>query len=142
MSDTAIAEPVTRTRITPVMWGLRVNAILITAVVLAQPLWIGLLFTGEVWGAIAHGMGAGGVLLFGLIHLVLSILRWKPGGGTRKGIWGSLEFLGLIAVQAVLGVFQLYPLHFPIGVLMAVGVVSLVKETWQDGAETAKGAAA
>lgn len=135
MSDTAIAEPATRTRITPVMWAMRINVVLTAAVVLAQPLWIGLLFTGEVWGAVVHGAGAGAALLFGLIQLVLSILRWKPGGGSAKGIRGSVAFLVLISAQSLAGVFQLYPLHFPIGVLMAVGMVSTVKETWQDGTE-------
>lgn len=142
MSASALAEPAIRPKVTGVMWALRINVVLTAVVVFAQPLWVGLLFTGEVWGAVIHGIGAGAVLLFGLIHLVLSILRWKPGGGSAKGIGGSVAFLVLVAVQAMSGVFQLYPLHFPIGVLMAVGMVSTIKDTWADGTETATEATA
>lgn len=142
MTDTAIAEPATRTRITPVMWGLRVNVVLTAVVTFAQPLWIGMLYTGEVWGVTVHGIGASAVLLFGLIHLVLSILRWKPGGGSARGIGGGVAFLVLVAAQAMSGVFQLYSLHFPLGVLMAVGTVSAMKDIWRDGAPSTKEAAA
>lgn len=135
MSDTALAEAAARPRITPVMWGLRINAILAAVAVFAQPLWIGLLYTGDVIGATIHGIGAGAILFFGLVHLVLSILRWKPGGGSAKQIRGSLEYLGFVVIQAVLGVFQLYPLHFPLGVMMAVGVTGTVRDAWADGKE-------
>lgn len=133
MTDTAIAEAAIRPKLTGVMWGLRITSVVAAAAILAQPLWVGLLYTGSVFGATVHGIGAGVLLLATLVHLVLSILRWKPGGGSAKGIWEALGFLAMIAVQALSGVFQLYPLHFPIGVLMAIGVIGFVKDTWRDG---------
>ncbi|ADD44303.1 hypothetical protein [Stackebrandtia nassauensis] len=127
MSETAIAEPATRAKATGLARTTRINAILIAVVTLAQPVWIGLLFTGSVFGAVAHGIGAGALVLLSLIHLVLSIVRSRGRG--KSEVWGNLAFIGLIVAQSLLGVFQLYPLHFPVGVLMAIGSVHLVQAT-------------
>lgn len=139
MSDAAIAEPATRSHPTGIIWGLRITTILIVIVVMLQPVWIGMFITGDVSASLAHGIGGMTSALLSLIHLVLSILRWRPGGGSKNGIWGSLIFLVLLVGQAAIGAFHLYPLHFLLGVLLAVGVVRMAQEAWQDGRVPANG---
>ncbi|GAB3131917.1 hypothetical protein [Microbispora hainanensis] len=100
-----------------------------TMVVFVQAITAGLLLSARGHGA-PHSAGA--YTLFGVtvLHLIVAILTWRPGGGSPRPALYAAGFLGLTLAQVALGIAHVKTLHIPLGVLMfGLSVLQLVW-TW------------
>ncbi|XVQ83640.1 hypothetical protein ACQP2K_33110 [Microbispora siamensis] len=96
---------------------LRAAGTLQTAAVFVQAITAGLLLSSPGNGAL-HSAGAYTVFVVTLLHLVVAILTWRPGGGSPMPILYAVGFLGLTLAQVALGIAHVKTLHVPLGVLM------------------------
>jgi hypothetical protein len=58
-----------------------------------------------------------------VVHLVVAVLTWRPGGGSARPIWYAAGFLALITAQVFAGVFHLVALHIPLAAALLVASV-------------------
>jgi hypothetical protein len=95
----------------------RVVLTLQSAVVLVQAVTAGLMLTTHT-GQPLHS--AGGYTLFGLTlaHLLLTVLAWRPGGGSALPIRYAAGFVGVVVAQVYIGIAHLLVVHAPLGVLL------------------------
>ena len=95
----------------------RVVLALQSAVVLAQAVTAGVMLTAHAGGPL-HS--AGGYALFGLalVHLLLAVLAWRPGGGPPVTVLVATGFVGVVVAQVYIGIAHLMVLHVPLGVLL------------------------
>ncbi|GLX01263.1 hypothetical protein [Microtetraspora sp. NBRC 16547] len=96
---------------------LRIAITLQTVGVFVQAITAGLLLSSPNSAAL-HSAGAYGLFVVALLHLVVAILVWRPGGGSPRPILYAGGFLGLTLAQVALGIAQVKTLHIPLGVLM------------------------
>ncbi|HZE37316.1 MAG TPA: hypothetical protein VE172_00740 [Stackebrandtia sp.] len=129
----AVATPTPEAtgRVGGIVWTLRVTAVVNLILVIAQPVWIGLYASGFVGFEQVHSMLAGLIGVAALVLLIASVLAWKPGGGGPLAFRVSLAFFVFIIIQTFAGVAHVFALHFPIGVLMAIGALQLNTMAWK-----------
>ncbi|MEU6431397.1 hypothetical protein ABZ860_36340 [Microbispora sp. NPDC046973] len=96
---------------------LRVASTVQTLTVFVQAITAGLLLSSPGNGAL-HSAGAYTVFVVTLVHLVVAILTWRPGGGSPGPILYAIGFVGLTLAQVALGIAHVKTLHVPLGVLM------------------------
>jgi hypothetical protein len=96
---------------------LRVAIALQTLAVFVQASTAGLLLSSPAGGT-PHSVGAYGLFIVALVHLVIAILVWRPGGGSPRHILDAAGFVGLALAQVALGIAHAKTLHVPLGVLM------------------------
>ncbi|WP_067175367.1 hypothetical protein [Microtetraspora niveoalba] len=96
---------------------LRVASALQTVAVFVQAITAGFLLSSPGDGA-PHSAGAYTVFVVALVHLVVAILTWRPGGGSPAPILYAVGFLVLTLAQVALGIAHVKTLHVPLGVLM------------------------
>ncbi|MEU8171383.1 hypothetical protein AB0C14_00765 [Microbispora hainanensis] len=105
---------------------LRVAITAQTVVVFVQAITAGLLLSAR--GHMApHSAGA--YTLFGVtvLHVIIAIMAWRPGGGSPRPILYAAGFLVLTLAQVALGITHVKALHIPLGVLMfGLSVLQLV----------------
>lgn len=97
-----------------------------TVVVFVQAITAGLLLSARGHGA-PHSAGA--YTLFGVtvLHVIIAIMTWRPGGGSPRPILYAAGFLVLTLAQVALGIAHVKTLHIPLGVLMfGLSVLQLV----------------
>jgi hypothetical protein len=97
--------------------ALRVAIAVQAATILIQAITAGLLLSTPD-GRALHGLSAIGVLLAGVLHLVVAIMVWRPGGGSARVIAPAAGLLVATFVQMALGMAHVKMLHVPLGVLM------------------------
>ena len=95
----------------------RVVLALQSAVLLGQAITAGLMLTART-GQPLHS--AGGYALFGLalVHLLLAVLAWRPGGGPPAPIGYAAGFVGVVVAQVYIGIAHVLVVHVPLGVLL------------------------
>ncbi|GIH48383.1 hypothetical protein ACIBK1_31685 [Microbispora rosea] len=97
-----------------------------TVAVFVQAITAGLLLSSPGHGAL-HSAGAYTVFVVTVLHLIVAILTWRPGGGSPGPILYAAGFLGLTLAQVALGIAHVKTLHIPLGVLMfGLSVLQLV----------------
>jgi hypothetical protein len=110
-----------------------------TVVVFVQAITAGVLLSARGHGA-PHSAGAYTLFVVTVLHLVVAIVTWRPGGGSPRPILYAAGFLGLTLAQVALGIAHVKTLHIPLGVLMfGLSVLQLV---WIWSGRRATGASA
>ena len=98
-----------------------------TAAVFLQSVTAGLMMTLP-YGHVLHSAGSYTLWVVTVVHVVVAVLAWRPGGGAAQPIWYAVGFLALITAQVYIGVFHLTALHVPLAAaLLVASVVYLVK---------------
>ncbi|WP_439661304.1 hypothetical protein ACSHWB_07280 [Lentzea sp. HUAS TT2] len=106
---------------------LRATVALQTAAVFLQSVTAGLMMTLP-YGHVLHSAGSYTLWVVTVVHVVVAVLAWRPGGGSPQPIWFAAGFLALITAQVYIGVFHLTALHVPLAsALLVASVVYLVK---------------
>ncbi|MFC4015770.1 hypothetical protein ACFOY2_51770 [Nonomuraea purpurea] len=100
-------------------------AILHLAALLFQAVTAGLLLSSP-GGRALHMTSAMALIVIGLVHVVLAVLVWRPGGGSGRFIVVAAMLLVLTVVAAALGVAGVKSVHVPLGVLLFGGGVAQV----------------
>jgi hypothetical protein len=108
---------------------LRVAITLQTMALFVQAITAGLLLSSPHARAL-HSAGAYGVFSVALLHLVVAILVWRPGGGSPRPILYAVGFFGLTLAQIALGIAHVKTLHVPLGVLMFGMSVLQLSRVW------------
>ncbi|MEV0231030.1 hypothetical protein [Nonomuraea sp. NPDC050786] len=96
---------------------LRIAIALQTLTLFAAPITAGLLLTVPV-GRTLHSVSAYGVFTATLLHLIIAILMWQPGGGSPRPILYAAVLFGLTLAQIALGIAQVKTVHVPLGALL------------------------
>ncbi|GIH96041.1 hypothetical protein ACFFMN_42360 [Planobispora siamensis] len=96
---------------------LRIAITLQTVALFTAPITAGLLLTSPS-GRTLHSASAYGVFAVAVLHLIVAILVWRPGGGSPRPILYAAGFLALVLAQVALGIAQMVTLHVPLGVLL------------------------
>ncbi|GAA2307349.1 hypothetical protein GCM10010149_66550 [Nonomuraea roseoviolacea subsp. roseoviolacea] len=96
---------------------LRVAIILQTLALFATPITAGLLLSTPN-GHILHSASAYTVWTVTLLHLVVAILTWRPGGGSPRPILSAAGMFVLTSAQVALGIAHVKTVHVPLGVLL------------------------
>ncbi|MFI7134654.1 hypothetical protein ACIBQ1_53945 [Nonomuraea sp. NPDC050153] len=79
-------------------------------------------------GRALHTISGIALLVIGLLHLIVAILAWKPGGGQAEFMVAAALQLVFTLVAAKLGGAGVKTLHLPLGVLLfGGGVVQLFR---------------
>ncbi|WP_188188963.1 hypothetical protein [Nonomuraea sp. SYSU D8015] len=105
---------------------LRVAITLQTLFLFIQSITAGLLLSTPN-GHVLHSAGAYGTFIVALVHLIIAILAWRPGGGSPRPILYAAGFFALTSAQIALGIAHMRTLHVPLGVLMfGMSVLQLV----------------
>jgi hypothetical protein len=98
-----------------------------TAAVFVQSITAGLMMTVP-YGHVLHSAGSYTLWVVTVVHVVVAVLAWRPGGGSAQPIWYSVGFLALITAQVYSGLFHLTALHVPLAAaLLVAGVVYLFR---------------
>ncbi|WP_245655964.1 hypothetical protein [Microtetraspora fusca] len=106
---------------------LRVAITVQTVGVFIQAITAGLLLSSPGGGAL-HSAGAYGVFIVALLHVVVAILVWRPGGGSPRPILYAVGFLAATSAQVALGIAHVKTVHVPLGVLMfGMSLLQLVR---------------
>jgi hypothetical protein len=118
----------THTKAKPVSLKLlRTTVALQTAAVFVQSITAGLMLTLPN-GHVLHSAGSYTLWVVTVVHVVVAVLAWRPGGGSPRPIWYAAGFLALITAQVYIGVFHLTALHVPLAAaLLAASVLYLVR---------------
>ncbi|SDJ97685.1 hypothetical protein [Nonomuraea jiangxiensis] len=102
--------------------ALRAVVVLHVIALLAQAVTAGLLLSSP-GGRPLHLASAIAVTVLGLLHLVLAILVWRPGGGPAKFVPLAASMLVFTVVAAALGMAHVKAVHVPLGVMLFGGGV-------------------
>ena len=98
-----------------------------TAAVFVQSITAGLMMTLP-YGHVLHSAGSYTLWVVTVVHVVVAVLAWRPGGGSAQPIWYAVGFLALITAQVFSGLFHLTALHVPLAAaLLAASVVYLFR---------------
>ncbi|WP_328809062.1 hypothetical protein [Nonomuraea montanisoli] len=96
---------------------LRVAIILQTLALFAAPVTAGLLLSTPS-GHTLHSASAYTVFIVTLVHLIVAILMWRPGGGSPRPILYAAVMFVLTSAQVALGIAHVKTVHVPLGVLL------------------------
>lgn len=96
---------------------LRVAIAVQTLAVFLTPISAGLLLTVPS-GHTLHSATAYTLFSVSMLHVLIAILVWRPGGGSAKPILPAAVFFGLTLVQVFLGIAHVTAVHVPLGVLL------------------------
>ncbi|MBE1533112.1 hypothetical protein [Actinomadura algeriensis] len=110
---------------------LRIAIMLQTSLVFVQAVTAGLLLSSPD-ARVLHSAGSYGLFLVVLLHLVVAVLVWRPGGGSPRLALYAGGFFGLTLAQIALGIADVKTLHVPLGVLLFGMSVLQVAWIWAD----------
>lgn len=99
---------------------LRITIIVQTVLLFAAPVTAGLLLTVPS-GRTLHSASAYAVFTVTLLHLIITVLMWRPGGGSARAVLPAAGIFVLTLAQIALGIAGLKTLHVPLGVLLFAG---------------------
>ncbi|MGN9837308.1 hypothetical protein ACTMTI_04185 [Nonomuraea sp. H19] len=105
------------------MQALRAVVLMHVVALLFQAVTAGMLLSSP-GGRAMHATSGMALAIIGLLHLVVAILVWRPGGGSPRFIAGAALLLALTVVAAVLGSAGVKIVHLPLGVLLFGGGVA------------------
>jgi hypothetical protein len=108
---------------------LRAAITLQTLAVFVQAITAGLLLTSPDRGVL-HSAGAYALFFVTLLHLIVAILVWRPGGGSPTPILYAAGFFVLTLAQIALGIAHVKTVHVPLGVLMFGASVLQLARIW------------
>lgn len=125
-------EPPETTRPVPgwAVWTLRCLVLLVTVLVLAQPVLAGLFVTGDVGMLELHGITASFLVALVAFQTIAAILVWRPGRGPAWPILASGAAFVVVELQAGLGYARVVAAHIPLGVLLFGLSVALLIAVW------------
>ncbi|WP_020576949.1 hypothetical protein [Actinopolymorpha alba] len=112
------------------VWSLRGPALLVTLLILAQPVFAGLFVTGDVGMLDLHSATASFLVALLFFQVVAAILVWRPGRGPAWPIAASAAAFVLAELQAGLGYARVVALHIPLGVLLFGLSVAFLITLW------------
>ncbi|MBB4917361.1 hypothetical protein [Streptosporangium saharense] len=116
---------------------LRAASVLLTVTVFIQTITAGLLLSSPTNGPL-HSAGAYTVFVVAVLHLVVAILAWRPGGGSPGPILYAAGFLVITSAQVALGIAHLTTLHVPLGALMFGTSLLQLTRLWPTRASAAQ----
>jgi hypothetical protein len=93
-----------------------------TAAVFLQSVTAGLMMTLP-YGHVLHSAGSYTLWVVTVVHVVVAVLAWRPGGGSPQPIWYAAGFLALITAQVFSGLLHLTALHVPLAAALLVASV-------------------
>ncbi|MFI7707305.1 hypothetical protein [Nonomuraea sp. NPDC049480] len=105
------------------MHALRAVVILHVVAFLFQAVTAGMLLSAP-GGRALHTLSGGVLIVIGLLHLVVAILVWRPGGGSPRFIAVAALLLAFTVLAAILGMAGVKIAHLPLGVLLFGGGVA------------------
>ncbi|MFJ6937933.1 hypothetical protein [Streptomyces sp. NPDC101132] len=110
---TRIAPPTTARTATL----LKTTAALQTLTLFFQAATAGALLTSSTAHELHH---IGSRVMYGasMLHLLATVLAWRPGGASPRPVLHATLFLALATAQVVLGIAHVPSLHVPLGVLL------------------------
>ncbi|MFC4529224.1 hypothetical protein [Sphaerisporangium dianthi] len=111
---------------------LRIAITLQTVAVFVQAITAGLLLSAPGGGAL-HSAGAYTLFVVAMVHPIVAILVWRPGGGSPRPILYAVGFLVLALAQIALGIAHVKIVHVPLGVLMFGMSVIQSARIWTGG---------
>ncbi|WP_081898790.1 hypothetical protein [Herbidospora cretacea] len=88
-----------------------------TLVLLVAPVTAGLLLTTPS-GPALHSAAAYTMFTVAVVHVIVTIVQWRPRGGPPQPILYAALFLALTLAQVALGIAGVTVAHVPLGVLM------------------------
>ncbi|TKK85260.1 hypothetical protein FDA94_26700 [Herbidospora galbida] len=88
-----------------------------TLVLFLAPITAGLLLTTPS-GLALHSASAYTMFTVAVLHVIVTVVLWRPGGASPKPILYAALFLALTLIQVALGIAGLTVAHIPLGVLM------------------------
>jgi len=88
-----------------------------TAVTFAAAVAAGLLLSVP-GGKALHSATSYTLFVVAVVHVVIAVLAWRPGGGSGLPAVSALVFFLGVSVQVALGLAHLKALHVPLGVLL------------------------
>jgi len=112
------------------LWPLRLLVLVVTVLLIVQPMLAGLFVTGDVGMLRMHSIVAGFVTLGLFLQMLAAILLWRPGRGAAWPIWASLALVVASEAQQAAGYARAIALHIPLGVLLFGLAVALLIGTW------------
>jgi hypothetical protein len=134
---TPVASPPARAETATVagwtVWSLRWLTLIVTLLVLVQPVLAGLFVTGDVGMLDLHSINASFLTVFAFLQIVAAILVWRPGRGPAWPIWASVAGFLLAEAQAGLGYARVVSAHIPLGVALFGLWVALLIAVWSPG---------
>ncbi|MGI5285387.1 hypothetical protein ACQEVF_18915 [Nonomuraea polychroma] len=104
------------------MQALRAAVVLHVVALLFQAVTAGMLLSSP-GGRALHMTSGIALVVIGLLHLVMAILVWRPGGGPARFILTAALLLVFTIVAAILGIAHVKTVHLPLGVLLFGGGV-------------------
>ncbi|WIY04815.1 hypothetical protein QRX60_13555 [Amycolatopsis mongoliensis] len=96
---------------------LRITIGLQTLAVFLAPVTAGLLLTTPS-GKALHSASAYTVFAVAVVHVLATVLVWRPGGGSPRPIRYAVVFSAITLAQVALGIAHVKTVHIPLGVLM------------------------
>jgi cytochrome b561 len=110
----------------PYLIALRTAITVQTATTFAAAIAAGLLLSVP-GGKALHSATSYTLFVVAVLHVVVAVLAWHPGGGPVRPVWSAVVFLLGVSAQVALGLAHLKALHVPLGVLLfGLTVVQLV----------------
>ncbi|GLX99152.1 hypothetical protein GT755_34895 [Herbidospora sp. NEAU-GS84] len=104
-----------------------------TLVLFIAPITAGLLLTTPS-GLALHSASAYTMFTVAVVHVIVTIVQWRPLGGSPQPILYAALFLALTLVQVALGIAGVAVAHVPLGVLMfGLSLVQLSRARTEPG---------
>jgi hypothetical protein len=111
-------------------WPLRVAAVLMTVMLFAQPLLIGLFLGGDFSRLAAHATVGGLAVAMTMLQFVAAVLAWKPGGLSGWVVAVTAAMVVGAVVQIAAGYQRNLGLHVPLGVALAAAGLLILGRAW------------
>ncbi|WP_062354272.1 hypothetical protein [Herbidospora yilanensis] len=104
-----------------------------TLVLFIAPITAGLLLTTPS-GLALHSASAYTMFTVAVVHVIVTIAQWRPGGASPRPILSAALFLALTLAQVALGIAGVVVAHVPLGVLMfGLSLVQLSRARTEPG---------
>jgi hypothetical protein len=111
-------------------WPLRGVAILMTVMLFAQPLLVGLFLGGDFSKLATHATVGGLAVAMTMLQLVAAVLAWKPGGLPGWVVAVAAAMVVGAVVQIAAGYQRNLGLHVPLGVALAAAGLLILSRAW------------
>ncbi|UJP09985.1 hypothetical protein L2X99_16720 [Microbacterium sp. KUDC0406] len=79
---------------------------------------------------VLHSATAYSLFIVAVLHVLIALLAWHPGGGTGGSALSAAAFFVGVSAQVALGLLHLTALHVPLGVLLFGASVLQLAWVW------------